>query len=150
MDLTFVLSFACDVLATPGAYAAALGPWVLDLSPAQVSFALADPWTHPREVRLRRGSFRVEQDPAIRRELARAAYDAVAVPFADGYAPGARMSSHQRRGIVADAWDLAWARATGAGTVRRQACCLIYALPGCHECAGCPRLPRLSETARPT
>ncbi|MEO7069685.1 MAG: (2Fe-2S)-binding protein [Nostocoides sp.] len=140
LELTFVLAFACDVLATAGAYAAALGPWLLDLSPEQVSFALAEPWTHPREVRLRRGSFAVEADPDARRERARAAYETVAVPFADGYATDARMSSHQRRGIVADTWDLAWARATGTGVVQREACCLIYALPGCHECAGCPRL----------
>ena len=140
LDLTFVLAFACDVLATPGAYAAASGPWLLDLSPAQVSFALAEPWTHPREVRLRRGAFTMDPDPRRRRLRARAAYRAVADPFADSYAPGARMSSRQRRGIVADTWDLAWSAATGGGVVRRRACCLIYALPGCHACAGCPRL----------
>ena len=27
-----------------------------------------------------------------------------------------------------------------APAVERRSCCFIYALPGCHECAGCPRL----------
>lgn len=140
MDLTFVLLFYCDVLATPAATAAALGPWVLDVSPPSVSFALAEPWTHPGRVLLRRGSSRVEPDAPQRREAARQGYLAHAGRFAELYAPGARLSSHQRHGLVADAWEVAWARATGGAAPQRRACCLIYALPDAHECAGCPRL----------
>lgn len=147
MDLTFVLGFVADAVATPAATAAALGPWVLDVRPACVSVALAEPWTHPGRVQLRPGDFVVDANARRRRGRARAAYDAVLVPFARAYAPQARMSSRQRLGIVADMWDLAWARAAGEGTVERAACCLIYALPGAHECAGCPRMRR---TPRPS
>jgi hypothetical protein len=140
MDLTFVLLFYCDVLATPAATAAALGPWVLDVSPDAVSFDLAHPWTHPGRVRLRRGDFRVVEDAADRGALAERAYEAHASAFAELYAPGSRLSTHARRAIVADSWAIAWSRATRAAPPRRATCCLIYALPGAHECAGCPRL----------
>ena len=140
MDLTFVLLFYCDVLATPATSAAALGPWVLDVSPSAVSFDLARPWTHPGRVRLRRGGFAVVGEPGERHDRARRAYEEHALPFAAAYAPGSRLSSHARRGLVADAWAVAWARATGGPAPERETCCLIYALPGAHECAGCPRL----------
>ena len=140
MDLTFVLLFYCDLLATPAATAAALGPWVLDVSPGAVSFDLARPWTHPGRVRLRRGAFEVVQDGDLRRMRARRAYEDHALAFAEAYAPGSRLSSHARVALVADSWAIAWARATGAPPPPRRTCCLIYALPGAHECAGCPRL----------
>ncbi len=140
MDLTFVLLFYCDVLATPAATAAALGPWVLDVGPAAVSFDLAHPWTHPGRVRLRRGAFATEADPDVRRELAHRSYSAHASAFATLYAPGSRLSSHARQALVADSWAIASARATGAPPPARETCCLIYALPGAQECAGCPRL----------
>lgn len=139
MDLTFVLLFYCDVLATSAAYAAASGPWVLDVSPPAVEFGLADPLQHPLRVGLRRGAFRVDEDPTTRGDAARAAYLAHADAFADGYAPGSRLSSHQRRGLVGDAWALAWSAASSGPAPAREGCCLIYALPGAHECAGCPR-----------
>ena len=145
MDLTFVLLFYCDVLAAPAAYAAALGPWVLDVSPAVVEFALAAPFAHPLWVRLGRGAFRSEEDPEVRREAAEAAYRAHALSFADLYAPGSRLSSHQRRGLALDAWDLAWAAATRAAGPARRGCCLIYAMPGAHACAGCPRVSGVSQ-----
>lgn len=152
LDRTMVLSFVADAVATPAATAAALGPWVLDVSPTQVSVGLAEPWTYPAVVQLRPGAFAVEPDPVRRRERARAAYEAVLVPFARAYAPGERLSSRQRLGTVADLWDLAWARATGGGAVARQACCLLYALPGAVECAGCPRRRRSAhaEDSKPT
>lgn len=140
MDLTFVLLFYCDLLATPAATAAARGPWVLDVDPTVVSFDLAHPWAHPGRVRLRRGSFAVVADPVRRRDLARRRYEAHALAFAEGYAPGSRLRTHARRALVEDAWAVAWARATSAPSPRRETCCLIYALPGARECAGCPRL----------
>jgi hypothetical protein len=142
MDLTFVLLFYCDVLATPAATAAAAGPWVLDVAPEAVSFDLAHPWTHPGRIRLRRGDFRVVEDAVDRVALAERRYEAHASAFAELYAPGSRLGTHARRALVADSWAVAWARATGAAPPRRGTCCLIYALPGAHECAGCPRLAR--------
>jgi hypothetical protein len=147
MDLTFVLLFYCDVLATPAATAAALGPWVLDVSPESVSFDLAHPWTHPGRVRLRRGAFRVVEDETQRHELARRSYDDHAQAFAAAYAPGSRLHAHARRALVDDSWAIALARATHAAPPRRETCCLIYALPGAHECAGCPRLSGSTQSA---
>ncbi len=68
----------------------------------------------------------------------RAAYREVATDFIDGYRPGLPMSSRQRSGLVHDVWKAA-TRASVADVVRRQSCCLIYALPGLRCCAGCPR-----------
>ena len=100
----------------------------------------------PRAVELGRlepGEGRLEQDLAG----AEADYRAVAAPLADGYVSTRRMSSQQRRGMVDDMWEEAAgdvrARAgRPRGRRRRVSCCLIYALPGCAECAGCPRATR--------
>ena len=148
MDLTFVLLFYCDVLATPAATAAALGPWVLDVGPGCVSFDLAHPWTHPGRVRLRRGGFRVVEDAVQRHELAKRSYAEHARAFAAVYAPGSRLHPHARQALVADGWAIAWARATRAAPPHRKTCCLIYALPGAHECAGCPRLSGRTQPAQ--
>lgn len=63
-----------------------------------------------------------------------------------------KTSSHQRLGLVHDAWQGALLGArdglVSAGLAdrlppeprRRQACCFIVALPGTTPCAGCPRL----------
>jgi ferric iron reductase protein FhuF len=50
--------------------------------------------------------------------------------------------------MVDDVWAMALHRAQQAVGERpgrppqRQSCCFIYALPGTHECTGCPRLSR--------
>jgi hypothetical protein len=75
-------------------------------------------------------------------------YRTVAEPLAGAYVSTRPMSSQQRRGMVTDMWAEA-ARAVrmgggrfGIGEARRSSCCLIYALPGCVECVGCPRQVR--------
>jgi hypothetical protein len=70
-------------------------------------------------------------------EGAERAYRAVAEPLATAYASIAKLGSGTRQGMVTDMWAQAVARGRA---VRRQSCCFLYALPGCHECAGCPRL----------
>lgn len=80
-----------------------------------------------------------------RLERARADYRAVAEPLAHAYRSTRPMSSRQRLGMVTDLWaEAARAVRSGAGRFkleepRRISCCLIYALPGCVECSGCPR-----------
>ena len=57
-----------------------------------------------------------------------------------------RIGPHTRAALVDDMWSAARREAeSAAGLLRpgvplRESCCLIYALPGCVECAGCPRL----------
>ena len=52
--------------------------------------------------------------------------------------------------MVEDLWEMALREARVAlghgmgAAVERRSCCFIYALPGCHECAGCPRLAQPS------
>ena len=86
----------------------------------------------------------------LQESLARAErdYRAVAEPLAGAYVSTRPMSTQQRRGMVADMWAeaaravrMAGGRFT-VGETRRSSCCLIYALPGCVACAGCPRLVR--------
>lgn len=127
---------------------AATGPWhvplgtlddalvAVDLAPAglypeRLGFSSVEPETAERELRL---------------ERARTAYRRLGLDIAERYEPGVKMSTRQRLGMVEDVWAMAErdARAaTGDGwsaAVERLSCCFIYALPGCHECAGCPRL----------
>jgi len=76
---------------------------------------------------------------------AEADYRAVAEPLARDYRSTRPMSSRQRLGMVTDMWAEAARTVRGGDGVitldepRRISCCLIYALPGCVECAGCPR-----------
>ena len=64
------------------------------------------------------------------------------------YASIVRIGPHARSAFVDDMWVAARREAEGAaglirtGVPERASCCLIYALPGCVECAGCPRLRR--------
>ncbi|MFC7490641.1 MULTISPECIES: (2Fe-2S)-binding protein [unclassified Knoellia] len=77
---------------------------------------------------------------------ARTAYRVLGQEIADAYDGGVKMSSLQRFGMVDDLWEMALREARGAAghglgsAVERRSCCFIFALPGCHECAGCPRL----------
>lgn len=88
-----------------------------------------------------------DADLETRVDGARTAYRSLGRAIAEGYPSRVRMSSQQRLGMVEDLWQMALreARASIAGevapAVERQSCCFIYALPGCHECAGCPRTP---------
>lgn len=143
----FVLQWWCEVAATPIAYAAGLGPWVLQPSPAGLGFELA-PGLHPHRVIVRPEAavVELEQDPARRTRRARAAYDGLVGDVVRDFAPDVKMSSRQRWGVVDDMWAAAVRLARGAAgetvgpEARRASCCFIVALPGMRECAACPRL----------
>ena len=85
-------------------------------------------------------------DLTHRMARAHADYREVAEPIAAAYPAIVRLGPHTRSGMVADMWGAAEREALGAagliqpGALARESCCLIYALPGCVECAGCPRL----------
>lgn len=142
----FVLQWWCEVVATPIAYAAELGPWVLVPEPAGLGFELA-PALHPSRIVVmpERTRIWVEPHAATRTAAARASYDALVADVVAGYAPEVRMGSRQRWGVVDDMWEAAVRRGAGAAgrTVEpepvRTSCCFIFVLPGMHECASCPR-----------
>jgi hypothetical protein len=146
MPAAFVLQWALEVPATVAAYAVVLGPWDPDLSGASLSFDLS-PQLFPDHLQLRSARPATEQGEA-RTAAARAAYEELARPFAETYDPGVRLGPHQRRAMVDDVWAMTLHRAQQAVVGRpappphRRSCCFIYALPGAHECAGCPRLRR--------
>lgn len=142
----FVLQWWCEVVATPIAYAAELGPWVLVPEPAGLGFELA-PSLHPTRIVVapERTSLWLERSAATRARSARTAYDTLVADLVTRYAPEVRMGSRQRWGVVDDMWKAAVRRGAGAAgkTVGpepvRTSCCFIYVLPGMHECASCPR-----------
>ena len=84
-------------------------------------------------------------DLAERMTRAEADYRAVAAPLAERYPAPVRLGPHVRRALVDDMWSAARREAEAVvgvlrpGVLPRASCCLIYALPGCGECAGCPR-----------
>ena len=140
----FVLQWLLQVPAHTAAHAAASGPrrarlddLTFDLGPALV----------PERVRV--VSFLGDDgDLPARLDRAEADYRAVAAPLAAGYGALVRFGPHAREAFVDDMWAAARREAEGAagllrpGVPPRASCCLIYALPGCVECAGCPRLNR--------
>lgn len=142
----FVLQWACEVAATPIAYAATLGPWLLVPSPAGLGFELA-PGLNPVRVVVDPDatSLEVDEDPARRVERGHAAYLALVSEVVTAHAPDVRMGSRQRWGVVDDMWRTALRLARGAAgesvgpEPTRTSCCFIYALPGMRECAACPR-----------
>ncbi|MCE1179740.1 MAG: (2Fe-2S)-binding protein [Micrococcales bacterium] len=146
----FVLQWYCEVLATPAALAAVFTDSVVDVAPANVDFAVDPFYAYPQVVGLRSAETQRISDPIERRQRAYSVYAAHASEFARTYAPGVKMGSRQRNGMVGDMWARAWeaalAQVQGRGPVPqpRQSCCFIYALPGCQECAGCPRQGRAS------
>lgn len=87
-----------------------------------------------------------DPNPEKRIQAARTSYEVLGREIAQRFDGGVKMSSLQRFGMVEDLWDMALRDARAAigqsygPTVERRSCCFIYALPGCHECAGCPRL----------
>ena len=142
----FVLQWWCEVAATPMAYAASLGPWLLLPSASGLGFELA-PGLYPDRITVDpdHTSLEVDDDPGRRLERARTAYLALVSEVVTAYAPGVKMSSRQRWGVVEDMWETAVRRARGAAGESvgpqpvRVSCCFIYALAGMRECAACPR-----------
>lgn len=146
----FVLQWWCEVVATPTAYAARLGPWVLR-GPGGLGFELAQALHPERLVLLPDLSVEVVGPVADRISRARAAYREVVDPVVRAFAPDVKMSSRQRWGVVEDTWATALRRATEATQSPRTppgpdpwrtSCCFIYALPGLRACAACPRRRR--------
>lgn len=143
----FVLQWLLQVPAHTAAQAAAAGPWRADLT--TLTFALG-PALVPETVRLT--GLTPDVGPlAERLERAERDYRAVAGPTATAYDAVVRIGPHARAAFVDDMWAAARREAeSAAGLVRpgvtsRESCCLIYALPGCVECAGCPRLRERPE-----
>ena len=145
----FVLQWWCEVVATPIAYAAALGPWLLVPSGAGLGFELAA-GLNPHRVVVEPAAVHltVDDEPGRRLERGHTAYLGLVSEVVAAYAPQVRMGSRQRWGVVTDMWDTAVRLAQGAagGSVgperTRLSCCFIYALPGMRECASCPRSGR--------
>ena len=138
----FVLQWLLQVPAHTAAHAAASGPWRADLT--ALTFDLG-PGLVPSHVRFT--DLHPDAGPlAERMERAEHDYRAVAGPMAQAYPAQVRIGPHARAAFVDDMWSAARREAeTAAGLFRpgvppRESCCLIYALPGCVECAGCPRL----------
>lgn len=142
----FVLQWVCEVAATPIAYAACLGPWLLLPSGAGLGLELA-PGLNPHRIVLapERAAVEVDEDPARRLERGHTAYLGLVSEVVTAYAPDVRMGSRQRWGVVEDMWGTALRLARGAAgesvgpEPTRVSCCFIYALPGMRECAACPR-----------
>ncbi len=142
----FVLQWWCEIVATPIAYAAELGPWSLLPEAEGLGFEL-EPFGHPGRVVVdpARTVLEVEDDEGRRARRGRAAYEEIVGDVVRSFAPGVRMGSRQRWGVVEDVWvgTRRRARVAAGGAVgsepRRISCCFIYALPGAHECAACPR-----------
>ena len=139
----FVLQWLLQVPAHTAAHAAVCGPWRARLD--GLTFALGGGLV-PGLVRL---TELVADDGDLSRRMGRAEadYRSVAEPLARRYPSAVRLGPHTRSALVDDMWAAASREAlavTGAGlglgVARRASCCLIYALPGCVECAGCPRL----------
>lgn len=160
---TFVLGWYLDALAYPAAYAAAIGPWVLDVSPGAVVIEPHPTQGYPARVRLSAtaGHQTVASQP-VRLRRAEESYRRHAEPVAGLYAaPGVKMSSRQRLGMVDDLWHVATERAAAAAGSPllaragdgprdwlRASCCFIYALPGASTCSTCPRRARATRSAR--
>lgn len=153
----FLLGWCLDALAYPLAYAAALGPWLLDVGPGVVHAVPDARQGFLRQVRVGPSTgHQVVASPDLRARRAEQRYRERAEQVARSLeVPGVRMSSRQRLGMVDDVWHMATLRAreidgpsgvTSTGDLPgdrvRLSCCFIYALPGARECAACPRLAR--------
>ena len=137
----FVLQWLLQVAAHTAAHAAAAGPWRADLT--ALTFDLG-PALVPSAVRLT--ALLPDAGPLdARMASAERDFRAVAEPVAAGYPSVVRLGPHTREALVDDMWSAARREAEAAaglfrpGVPPRESCCLIYALPGCVECAGCPR-----------
>ncbi|KNX36175.1 (2Fe-2S)-binding protein [Luteipulveratus halotolerans] len=144
---TFVLQWYVGALATGFAHLTLATPHLLDLTPSRLSIGLSSPGGYADRLGLVPGEapayvpLLADRLDRVEREFRSHASD-----FATSYDPGVKMSSQHRVGSVEDAWQSAWAGASRAVLGRtspdrwRASCCFIYALPGAHECARCPRL----------
>lgn len=136
-----VLQYLLQVPAHTAATAAGAGMRVPAL--CDLTFALG-PGGVPRLIEVAAVE-RSAGDLSERLARAQVDYRALAEPLAREYRSTRRMSSQQRLGMVSDIWaEAARMARAGAGRfevdeARRISCCLIYALPGCVECSGCPR-----------
>lgn len=137
----FVLQYLLQIPAHTAAFAAGVGMRPRHL--ADLTFTLG-PNSVPRVVEL--GELHpLTGDLESRLAAGEAEYRSVAAELARAYRSTRPMSSQQRQGLVTDMWaEAARAVRSAAGVIdvgeaRRISCCLIYALPGCVECAGCPR-----------
>ena len=129
-----------DVI-TLGATAALLGPWALDPRTIGLSLAVEPSAAYPTTVQLRSAG-RLVADPVRRLAMAERAYLDAGRELAETYRPGVHLGRHQRLVMVADVWAMAMAKMRSRPPVERASCCYLYAVPGTHECAGCPRLRR--------
>lgn len=137
----FVVQWSLESLAQVGAYAASLGPFVLT-DPAAVSFAI-DPGQGFVTMLSVGGMEASGLEVRARLTAAHAAYRDLAEDFARTHNPPLALGLRTRLAMVEDVWAIAAARAASdPQPVQRRSCCFIYALPGLHECAGCPRLRR--------
>ncbi len=138
----FVLQWLLQVGAHTAAHAAASGPWRAELG--GLTFDLG-PSLVPSRVRL---TALVPDAGPLAERLGRAErdYRRVAEPVATAYPAVVRLGPRVRAALVDDMWSAARREGeAAAGLIRpgvppRESCCRIYALPGCVECAGCPRL----------
>lgn len=145
----FVLQWWCETVATPIAYAAELARVVLAESGAGLGFELA-PGLYPHRFVLDPQAVSVEEVEGTQecRTRGAAAYQALVSDVVREFAPETRASSRQRWGVVEDVWETALARAQGRPEPPRVSCCFIYALPGTHECAVCPRIREPAHQSR--
>lgn len=148
----FVLQHLLSIPAQVSAFAAVTGPWLPDLGTLDDSHISCDlaPGLYPERLGFLSVSA-ASADLEERIQGARTAYTALGRDLAQAYDGGVKVSTRQRLGMVDDLWEMALREARGATghglgpAVERRSCCFIYALPGCHECAGCPRLSTGSE-----
>lgn len=133
----FVLQMLLDAHAGVMAAAALRAGVVLDPDPARWTLELEPTFLHPVRVHVAEGAgARVVDDPVTE---AREGYLACAEMLARDFPAAAKLSSRQRIGMAHDMWETACSRILAGNPPQRRSCCLIYALPGLQECAGCPR-----------
>ncbi|GAB3072537.1 hypothetical protein [Pedococcus soli] len=141
MPAAFVLQWCLELPAALTATAALFGPWSLDPRTIGLSFAVEPSAAYPTTLQVRSAGALVA-DPGQRLESARAAYLDAGRELAANFRPGVNLGRHQRLAMVEDLWEMSVARVRRLPPVERDSCCYLYAVPGTHECAGCPRLRR--------
>lgn len=138
----FVLQWYLGALAQAGAHFAATSARLPALLPDHLSIERSGPGGYPVAVGLHEHTPLLDlPDAAARWERASVDYRAHAERFTASYRPAVKLGSALRTGSVTDAWDAARASAERSWMppTWRASCCFIYALPGVHECARCPR-----------
>lgn len=142
---TFVMQWYLDVVAQAATASAAVGEWLVDVSPDGLRFDLAESGCFPVAFSIRADGAQHIPDVRQRRDVARAAYTDHCLAFVETYSPGVKISSRQRRGMVTDVWEMAWHRAASRLPItahpyrRRLSCCFAVKLPGLEACETCPQ-----------